>query len=162
MDTTPVAPQPWKKERGYMLAENVTLEEDPSLVTFHGYLKGACIHANQLVHVTGFDDFEIERIVIRPSRKQKGMGNDEELTQHSTAPESLFPFSKAEEHTEDLLSALAGLKIEQGSKSENVMEEEDGFEDQSDNEEDADMDQYFGNKEEEKAKRMEMQMRKED
>ena len=59
--------------------------------------------------------------------------NDEELCQHATVPESLFPFSKVEQHTEDLLSALAGLKIDQNEKKENEMEEEDEeFEDQSD------------------------------
>ena len=36
------------------------------------------------------------------------------------------------------------------------------YEDQSDSEEECDMEEYFGNKEEEKAKRIEMQMRKED
>lgn len=41
-------------------------------------------------------------------------------------------------------------------------ENESDYEDQSDSEGDADMEEYFGNKEEEKAKRIEMQMRKED
>ena len=37
--------------------------------------------------------------------------NSDELCQHATVPESLFPFSKVEEYTEDLLSALDGLKL---------------------------------------------------
>ena len=41
-------------------------------------------------------------------------------------------------------------------------EEDDGFEDQSDDDIAADMDEYFGNKEQEKAKRVEMRMRNQD
>lgn len=29
-----------------------------------GFLKGSCINSNQLVQVTGFDDFNIEKIEI--------------------------------------------------------------------------------------------------
>ena len=41
-------------------------------------------------------------------------------------------------------------------------EHESDYEDQSDSEADGDMDEYFGNRQEEKTKRIEMQMRKED
>lgn len=140
MDTTPIKQLPWKKDRGYMLAQDVTLEQDPNLITFHGYLKGTCVNANQLVHVTGFDDFEIESIRITPTRKR--VMEEEGLVQHSITPESMFPFSKVEEHTEDLLSALAGLKIEQNNTAKPVEmeEEDDGFEDQSDDEEEMEFD----------------------
>lgn len=53
----------WKSNRGYMLVENIKESEEGSgNMVLEGYLKGNCIHANQLVHITGFDDYEIEKI----------------------------------------------------------------------------------------------------
>lgn len=59
-----------------------------------------------------------------------------------------------------MLNALEGLKLEK--KEEMEEEHESDYEDQSDSEADGDMDEYFGNRQEEKTKRIEMQMRKED
>lgn len=99
MDTTTVAEQPWKNERGYLLVEDITTDEVSGNLTFHGFLKGNSVYANQLVHVAGFDDYEIEKIEIKP-RRNANSGMSEEgrnnLIQYSTVPESLFPFSKAE------------------------------------------------------------------
>lgn len=93
IDTTTPEEQPWKKERGYMLIEDITTDATSGNLTFHGFLKGNCVNANQLVHVTGFDDYEIEKIEIQPRRAGK---ENQNLVQFSTLPESLFPFSKAE------------------------------------------------------------------
>lgn len=30
-----------------------------------GFVKGSCINANQLVHITGLDDYNIEKIEIQ-------------------------------------------------------------------------------------------------
>lgn len=62
MDTTSILHQSWKSERGYMLVQNVSIDEKSNNVTFHGFLKGNCVNANQLVHVTGFEDYAIEKI----------------------------------------------------------------------------------------------------
>ena len=51
-----------------MLVEDVTTDPTSVNLTFHGFLKGNCVHANQLVHVTGFDDYEIQKIEIHPKR----------------------------------------------------------------------------------------------
>ncbi len=57
LDTVHVNPQPWKAQRGYMLVEN--LKRENNMIVLEGFLKGNCINANQLVHLTGFDDYEI-------------------------------------------------------------------------------------------------------
>lgn len=45
-----------------MLIEDITTDATSGNLTFHGFLKGNCVNSNQLVHVTGFDDYEIEKI----------------------------------------------------------------------------------------------------
>lgn len=47
-----------------MLIDNI-VAESAELVTVEGYLKGNCVHSNQLLHLTGFDDYEIEKIEIK-------------------------------------------------------------------------------------------------
>ena len=43
-----------------MLVEDIThVQMETGSITLKGFLKGNCIHANQLVHVTGFDDYEL-------------------------------------------------------------------------------------------------------
>ena len=58
LDSTGLVAQPCKKDRGYLLADSVDLDSTGRVVVA-GFLKGSCINANQLVHVTGFDDYEI-------------------------------------------------------------------------------------------------------
>lgn len=53
-----------------MLVEDVTTDPTSGNLIFHGYLKGNAVFANQLVHVTGFDDYEVEKIEIMPRRHQ--------------------------------------------------------------------------------------------
>lgn len=50
------------------MVEDITSDEKTGNLTFHGFLKGNSVYANQLVHVTGFDDYEIEKIEIKPRR----------------------------------------------------------------------------------------------
>lgn len=64
LDSCSLASQPWKKERGYLLADHVQVNDKGSVVV-SGFLKGNCINANQLVHVTGLDDFQIEKVEIQ-------------------------------------------------------------------------------------------------
>lgn len=45
-----------------MLIEDITEDPTSGNLTFHGYLKGNSVFANQLVHITGFDDYEVEKI----------------------------------------------------------------------------------------------------
>jgi hypothetical protein len=63
-------------------------------------LKGNCVNANQLVHVTGFDDYAIQKIEIKDDMgkrsKRKQIDEEVNLAQHAVSSESLFPFSKAE------------------------------------------------------------------
>jgi hypothetical protein len=46
------------------LADQIETGQNGSIVV-SGFLKGNCINANQIVHVTGFDDFHIEKIEIQ-------------------------------------------------------------------------------------------------
>ncbi|EGR34439.1 ribosome biogenesis protein, putative [Ichthyophthirius multifiliis] len=54
----------WKENRGYMLCDEVLVNTQNQVVEFTGFLRGSCINANQLLHVTGYDDFQIEKIEI--------------------------------------------------------------------------------------------------
>jgi len=58
LDSCGLIQQFWKQQRGYFLADHVEKGEGNSIV-LGGYLKGSCINANQLVHLTGFDDYQI-------------------------------------------------------------------------------------------------------
>ena len=41
-------------------------------VAISGFVKGSCVNPNQLVHVTGFDDFYVEKIeVLKMGTKTK-------------------------------------------------------------------------------------------
>jgi hypothetical protein len=44
-----------------MLVENIVKTENGNII-LQGFLKGNCVNANQLLHITGLDDFEIESI----------------------------------------------------------------------------------------------------
>lgn len=48
------------------MVENISKAENGN-VTIQGFLKGNCVNANQLVHITGLDDFEVESIEIKKS-----------------------------------------------------------------------------------------------
>lgn len=63
-DSCGLVSQAWKKDRGYLLADQVQVNEQGSIVV-SGFVKGSCINANQLVHITGLDDYNIEKIEIQ-------------------------------------------------------------------------------------------------
>ena len=48
--------------RGYMLADSLIYDQNNQMLEIKGFLKGSTLNANQLVHLTGFDDFQIEKI----------------------------------------------------------------------------------------------------
>lgn len=53
-----------------------------------GFLKGSCVNANQLAHLTNFDDYAIEKIEILPvGTRQRLNATEEELVQHQTIPD---------------------------------------------------------------------------
>lgn len=61
LDSCGLVRQSWKEERGYLLADQVEVNEQGSVMV-SGFLKGNCINSNQIVHVTGLDDFHIDKI----------------------------------------------------------------------------------------------------
>lgn len=46
--------------RGYLISDVVELNAETGTVAFTGFLKGSPINANQLIHITGYDDYQIE------------------------------------------------------------------------------------------------------
>jgi len=61
LDSCGLVAQSWKTDRGYILADQAEVNAEGNVTVF-GFLKGSCINPNQLVHVTGLDDFQIEKI----------------------------------------------------------------------------------------------------
>jgi len=57
-DSCGLVQQTWKNERGFILADHVEMNSEGS-ITVSGFVKGNCINPNQLVHVTGIDDFQV-------------------------------------------------------------------------------------------------------
>ena len=57
-DSCGLVQQAWKNERGFILGDNVEMDSEGK-ITVSGFVKGSCINPNQLVHVTGVDDFQI-------------------------------------------------------------------------------------------------------
>ena len=57
-DSCGLAQQAWKNERGFILGDNVEMDSEGRIMV-SGFVKGSCINPNQLVHVTGVDDFQV-------------------------------------------------------------------------------------------------------
>lgn len=99
-DSCSLVSQVWKRERGYLLADQIEVDSKGAVVV-SGFLKGNCINANQLVHVTGLDDFHIEKIEVQTMGTKSRLPMEveaafDEMLQFSTHAEELNPFSKAE------------------------------------------------------------------
>ncbi|KAJ1728929.1 ribosome biogenesis protein tsr1 [Coemansia biformis] len=70
----------WRESRPYLLAESAVFSpsaEDPQLgqLALTGYLRGANLSANRLVHIPNFGDFQIERIYSVPVAMERTHGN---------------------------------------------------------------------------------------
>jgi hypothetical protein len=110
LDSCSLGRQSWKGQRGYLLGDQVEVVEGRLAIS--GFLKGSCINANQLVHLTGFDDYAIDKIEILPVGNRQKTNAHEELVQYQTVPDEMCPFSKPETHNdEDILSAIQGLQL---------------------------------------------------
>lgn len=135
LDSCSLGQQSWKGQRGYLLADQVEVLEGS--LALSGFLKGSCVNANQLAHLTGFDDYAIEKIEILPvGGRQKFDASQQQLLQHQTVPDEICPFSKPETHDDgDILSAIQGLQLapedqEQRERSEEKEEEGEGMEEE--------------------------------
>lgn len=60
LDSCSLGNQSWKGHRGYLLADQVEVLNGNLAIS--GFLKGSCVNANQLAHLTGFDDYAVEKI----------------------------------------------------------------------------------------------------
>ncbi|ANB15719.1 Tsr1p [Sugiyamaella lignohabitans] len=72
----------WRDARPYILAESVGFDRDTNSLTVEGYLRGKGLNADRLVHIPGFGDYQIEKIVdssIVPKHKQEPMEEDERI-----------------------------------------------------------------------------------
>lgn len=84
--------QEWRDIRGYMLPEDLQIIDDQLVIT--GIWRGSNgISANQLIHITGLDDFEIARIeLVHPQRNKRNMDEEElvELRRDENIAVTLF------------------------------------------------------------------------
>lgn len=67
----------WREQRPYMLVERVAPVPGTNNVQVCGYLRGSSMSANQLVHITGIGDFQLDKIEAPedpalPRRAQRG------------------------------------------------------------------------------------------
>ncbi|EAR91270.3 carboxy-terminal domain transketolase (macronuclear) [Tetrahymena thermophila SB210] len=153
-------PYDWKEQRGYMLADEVTVNPTNGVVEITGFLRGHCINANQLIHITGYDDYEIQKIEIlknpikiKQKIKKKGNGMNETnmsminfnsdilLTQEATDPDQINPFAKdsgltkkkSKKHS-STANILKGIDENEEIDNENSDIEEEGDEEEEEEE----------------------------
>ncbi|KAJ1949833.1 ribosome biogenesis protein tsr1 [Linderina macrospora] len=70
----------WREIRPYMLADNVEFEPSPEdsetgRLAVTGYLRGANLSANRLVHIPNFGDFQIDQIYHVPVAQEAAKAN---------------------------------------------------------------------------------------
>ncbi|KAJ2160933.1 ribosome biogenesis protein tsr1 [Coemansia sp. RSA 552] len=95
----------WRDTRPYLLADNVEFEpsaEDPQTgrLAISGYLRGANLSANRLVHIPSFGDFQIEQIFHVPVAMEAAKGNTIEEDDDAVALDKPDP-----EHQDSLVDA---------------------------------------------------------
>ncbi|KAJ2450358.1 ribosome biogenesis protein tsr1 [Coemansia sp. RSA 2336] len=71
----------WRDTRPYMLADNVEFSpssENPQVghLALTGYLRGANLSANRLIHIPSYGDFQIEQIDNVPVPMERAKGNE--------------------------------------------------------------------------------------
>lgn len=69
----------WRESRPYLLADRA-VELDSNLISVQGYLRGAPLDIDRLIHVPGFGDYQIEKVEIQrsvdavlPTEEQDGL-----------------------------------------------------------------------------------------
>ena len=50
----------WREKRGYMLCQSVNFDANLNETILQGFWKGASLNANQLVHITGYKNYQIQ------------------------------------------------------------------------------------------------------
>lgn len=73
----------WRDERPYLLADKVSWEADSSIeqrgyAVIEGYVRGKGFNPDRLVHIPGFGDFQIAKIVKSPEHGPNAMDTDSE------------------------------------------------------------------------------------
>ena len=71
----------FKERRGHLFAERVEYHEETSCLAMTGFVRGATINANRLVHIPGWGDFQVEKIAtaMEPIRLGKNQKGDQEM-----------------------------------------------------------------------------------
>eukprot|EP01016_Furgasonia_blochmanni_P049610 TRINITY_DN754_c0_g2_i3.p1 TRINITY_DN754_c0_g2~~TRINITY_DN754_c0_g2_i3.p1 ORF type:complete len:859 (-),score=228.30 TRINITY_DN754_c0_g2_i3:1607-4183(-) len=73
----------WRAKRGYLLAEKLEVDTSANQLEITGYLKGTSISANQIIHITGYGDFQMSRIDILKSDAYKPIHETDALNKKS-------------------------------------------------------------------------------
>jgi len=104
----------WRNSRGYMLSNRLQYDAGSGVLQVEGYLRGAAISANQLMHITGHGDYQIERIElvqdptptknrIKKAKSRKGsMDHTTQDTSISSGGDAIL-IETADENRENLL-----------------------------------------------------------
>lgn len=91
----------WRDERPYLLADQIYWEADNSAeqkgyAVVEGYVRGKGFNPDRLVHIPGYGDFQVAKIVKAPSRGANAMETDESLdvlpTENRETLDDLVPF----------------------------------------------------------------------
>jgi len=71
----------FKDRRGHLFAERVEYSEETSCLALTGFVRGATISANRLIHLPGWGDFQVDRIeaALEPARLGKSQRGDQEM-----------------------------------------------------------------------------------
>ncbi|KAM3131878.1 hypothetical protein pb186bvf_015999 [Paramecium bursaria] len=128
----------WRDSRGYMIPEDICFVNNE--LSIQGIWRGTVgINPNQLIHITGIDDFQIKRIeIIRQMEEQETLHRDEALA------ESYDPICRnkqIQDIGDDFLKEIENLQLQDEGQQEKEMEIDSQSDDISYDEQDEDFDQ---------------------
>ncbi|KAJ3825345.1 ribosome biogenesis protein tsr1 [Lentinula raphanica] len=108
----------WRAGRSYLLADQLAwMESDISndtkqnadtalgQLSITGIIRGASLDPNRLVHLPGWDDYQIEKILSAPlSRPNKAVSNTDSMDQDDISPESVLLAEPTPSEADSLVS----------------------------------------------------------
>ena len=99
----------WRQSRAYMLAHAVQYSEETKELAVSGYIRGSgYLNANQLVHITGYGDFQLRCIEADGQLFEAGEGAETLQTENDPGP---FCAEQTWPQEDELVSAMDSLKI---------------------------------------------------
>jgi pre-rRNA-processing protein TSR1 len=118
----------WRSNRSYLLAETVEVrinaDQKTASVRIAGHLRGSSkLGANNLVHATGFGDFQIEQLdIISRTSKAKLHHQEKNSEQAQVAPFTVEVHSRPDGNQESL---VALLPIDEMNREQSIITDEE-------------------------------------